>query len=220
MSDADALACVPERSSLRASVALLRNTREFRFVGGRRSRVTARKPTHPLTSYQIAFERRPDERVTKSLRSMLRREQRRAERGIFDDEPGYIYCFHDLADARNVLKIGRTHRTPEERLSEWAQKLAPGDKDRAVVLLFAHKTSYNKLAERVIHEVLFCESMGKRLNVDGDKMEEFFRLDNALAASIFVRQTIAYVEQRGADLVRRFANSGAQPPAVNRKRKN
>lgn len=218
MSQRDALACVPEPSALRASVALLRRTREFRFVGGRRSRATARKPTHPLTSYQIAFERKPDERVVASVRKMFRREERRAERGIFDDEPGYIYCFHDLADAADVLKIGRTHRTPDERLSEWATQLAPDSKERAVVLLFAHKTSYNKLAERVIHEVLFCESMGKRLNVDGNKMEEFFRLDNALAASIFVRQTIAYVERRGADLVRRYARA-APLTATNRKRK-
>jgi len=220
----DALACVPQRTRLPRAVATMQSTREFRFVGGVRTRAATRAPVHPLTAYQIAFGRAADERVAKSLQRALRREQRRAERGIFDDEPGFIYCFHDLADDVRVLKIGRTHRAPEARLREWQQQLAPDSSEPAVVLLFAYRTNFNKLAERVVHEVLFCESMGKRLNIDGSKMEEFFALDNALAASIFVRQTLAFVEQRGADLLRRFrCASGAMPPptaaAYSRKRK-
>jgi len=218
MSVDDGTVCRPEPirdAKAERAVAVLRQSRDARFVGG-----GPRLPRllDPVTMYRVAFGREPDEQVARRVLRAFQREVRDIARGEQDDEPGYVYCFHELSDAPDVLKLGRTARTPEERLGEWERELSP-DEGRSVILLFAHRTRCNVFAERIVHETLRCERIANRLNpVTGDELEEFFRLDNVMAVSVFVRQVLAYVDRWCDGAYARARRSAARPQRGKRRR--
>jgi T5orf172 domain len=188
------------------SIAKLRKTSRFSFAlddtGEPNVSVT------PSMAFEVVFARRHEP-------VLRRRIELAAARGIvrhFDnlrsaqqsapevdaaeelDGPGYIYCFRDLRDPPDVLKIGRTNRTPRRRLAEWREEL--GADRETLVLLFAYRTRLNSLAERLVRESLRCFRIHDRFNpTTGRELTEFYRIDNALAASLFVRATTSYVDR-------------------------
>lgn len=63
------------------------------------------------------------------------------------DTPGHIYVYSLLRDEReshSYWKIGRTTQTVEKRLKQW----------HGSILKASYKVKYNKLAEKLIHQVL------------------------------------------------------------------
>lgn len=189
----------PERQN---QIRAQRTRRVYRFTAGRQVAVH-----NPLLSYEVAFMRAPDPLVRERVEALLQAAASAVVRGEYSDRPGYIYVFHDLADADNLVKIGRTRRTPTQRVAEWNRALAtPGDSGRArnVVLLFAYKTLANEFAERIVKETLRCQHIPNRLALtSGDELTEFYRIDAILPLKIFLRQTLAYID---ALITRALAN--------------
>lgn len=173
------------------AIKVLRKTRPFVFVADPRQTLPPpQQRPDPVSIYQVAFGEQVDRRVVENVRRLFKNVANSEQR----DRPGYIYCFHDIGDPPTVLKVGRTSRKPEERLAEWENDLAP-EPGRSIILLFAYPTSCNKLAERVVHELLRCRRIHNRFNpVTGDELIEFFTIDNALALSIFIRLTLGYID--------------------------
>lgn len=157
------------------------------------------EPSDPLSNYRITFGKTQSPLIKLRLDTLFMSARRALQDGIYGDETGYIYVFHDLGDPVNILKIGRTRRDARRRVSEWNRILAEavdGPVARNVVLLYAYPTVANQFAERIIFEALRCERITNRLNlVTGDELSEFFRIDNFLALKIFIRQTLLFIDQ-------------------------
>lgn len=183
-------------------ISLLRTTRDMRFVSDSNASVL-KSLVDPVTMYSVSFARVLDERISERVHEMFVEEARDIVGGEQDDQPGYVYCFHELSDAPDILKIGRTSRTPPERIAEWERELSPHE-GLSVKLLFAHRTTSNKFAERIVQELLRCEHIVNRINpVTGDELVEFYRLDNVMAANVFVRQVLLFVDRWCADAASR-----------------
>ena len=212
--DTDGLVCVSPPITDRVAlnyIARLRKTAEFSFGGASRRR---RGLVPPPEAFKIVFARklelvlvrRIERAAAVALRRTIEERKRRGTQLLLDeqepdndgDEPGYIYCFHDWRDEPNVLKIGRTNRTPQRRLAEWHDELGL-DREPAtptLALLFAYKTQLNELSERLIREALRCFRIHNRFNPYTDReLTEFYRMPNLLAASLFVRSVTAYVDR-------------------------
>lgn len=183
---------VTDRERLRL-IAELRGTPEFRFSGAFR-----RSAMSPAANYEVAFGRTPNPLVRERLDRLFQSARAAVASGLYGDRRGYIYVFHDLADASDVVKIGRTERDPRKRVAEWNRELATenGGRQQNVVMLFAYPTVANAFAERVVHEALRCEHIGNRLSVaSGNELSEFFRIGNFRALKLFLRQTLAHVDR-------------------------
>ncbi len=193
-----------------AAVRVLRRTDTFRFVPLRGTPAPGRVLADPTAIFEVTFNRRLPLIVKERVTLLFAREWRAAQRDERVDEPGFIYCFHDLADPANVLKIGRTSRRPEQRRAEWERELAPGT-GKSVRLLFAYAADCNEFAESVVHEVLRCEHIANRINpLTRKELTEFFSISNVMAASIFVRETLRYVNRFCRRATERF---GTRPRA-------
>ncbi len=211
---------IDNKNSLTA-LAITRST-DSRFTLLPALRRNVRPPAHPTLLYAVCFGAQLDPIIAKRLSNVFAEQFERmialpaldespAQARMRIDAPGYIYCFHDIGDPPNVLKIGRTSRTPEQRLREWERELAP-EPGKSLHLLFAYPTKHNQFAERVVHETLRCENVVNRLNpLTGDELEEFYTIENVMALSIFVRETIAFVD-RWWRSSRRLLLRGPPPP--------
>lgn len=175
------------------AIRVLRQTPEFNFSG----RGARRAPQNPMLNYEVAFLRIPNPLVELRVNNYLQGAKAAIKAGLYGDYRGYIYVFHDLADPDNVVKIGRTERDPRKRIAEWNRELAEtSGHEQNIVMLFAYPTVANVLAERIVHETLRCEHIGDRLSINsGDELSEFFRISNFRALKIFLRQTLAFVDQ-------------------------
>lgn len=151
----------------------------------------------PTDFYKCVFEMEPDPRVVKRVQKLLDAEKTGIAAGYrqnpsdLSELTGWIYVFRSLADPSDVVKIGRTIRQPEQRISEWASELG-----QDVVLLFAYPTTANMFAESIIHAVLTCWHESGRINaLTGDALDEFFRVPNLMALKMFVRSVLRFVDR-------------------------
>jgi hypothetical protein len=120
------------------------------------------------------------------------------------DEPGYVYCFRNVLDRPDLLKIGRTRRTARQRGAEWEHDLEPQE-GQQITVLFAVPTRYNKFAERVVHATLLCEHQGKRVNErTGRLLTEYYNLKNFSEVKLFVMLCVGYVNWWGDTMRREF----------------
>lgn len=177
------------------------------------------EPLPPIDNYAVAFKLAPDARVNQRVQQLFAKETERIMESAlpgetvdreqpYGDAAGYIYIFHDLADPARVLKIGRTVRDPRQRMSEWERELAP-DEGKSIYLLAAYATIANEFAEAVVHEVLRCHRIANRINpVTNDELEEFFTLDNLMAAKLFVRESLRFIDRFCAHWRARRRRSG------------
>jgi hypothetical protein len=175
------------------AIARERAKRQYRFVGPR----TTIGLQHPLANYEIAFARTPNPLVRERVTRLFAGARQSIAAGFYGDTRGFIYVFHDLGDADNIVKIGCTERKPHKRVAEWNRELAQSTDStlQNVVLLFAYPTFANTFAEEIIFETLRCERIGNRLNpITGAELKEFFTINNFLALKVFLRQTIAYID--------------------------
>lgn len=210
----DALECrlvaIENREQL-AAVNVLRQTDSFRFVPLRGAPEPPAALPDPQTVFRVVFALELPRVINERVSMLFAREWRLAARGDRIDEPGLIYCFHVVGDPANVLKIGRTSRRPEQRRSEWERELAPGG-GKSVRLLFAHETACNEFAEAVVHETLRCARIANRINPRTRKeLTEFFRIGNVMAASVFVRETLRYVDSFCRQANERFGTKPRRP---------
>ena len=161
---------------------------------GKQKLASLNKQLSPVDVYIVCFKKTPDERIRARVVTYLRNVAQGIVRGEQQCEQGYIYVFHDIGDPNTVLKVGRTSRTPTKRLAEWEKQLAP-EAGKSIVLLTAYATCANRIAERVIHELLRCSRVSNRINpLDNNELEEFFEIENVLALALFVRGTINYID--------------------------
>jgi hypothetical protein len=120
------------------------------------------------------------------------------------DEPGFIYAFRNVLDRPDLIKIGRTRRTPRKRGSEWEHDLAP-EEGQQIVMLFSAWTRYNKFAERVVKSTLLCEHQGKRVNErTGRLLTEFYNISNFMELKLFIMMIVGYVNWWGAGVRKQF----------------
>lgn len=188
--------------TLKRAIKMLRMAENFVFVSNPSQTVPPpTKLSDPAVVFQVAFNKQADARIVARVRQKFAAKKRELEGGGSGaeqesrDAPGYIYCFHDIGDQPNVLKIGRTSRTPEERLAEWERELAP-ESGQSLIMLFAYHTDCNEFAEDIIHDLLSCRQIHNRINPNtGGELVEFFTIDNALALSIFIRETLRFINQ-------------------------
>lgn len=162
----------------------------------------------PVDVYMIITMTAPDPRVRQRIQRLFneaaadivnRRDQ--------SEKSGWIYIFHDAADPPNVLKIGRTTTTPTERLGQWENQLSP-EPGKNLTLIGAYQTIANRLAERVLQELLTCEHIEKRINpVDGRRLTEFYTLSNIMTTKLLVRNVLRSVNHFVAFWRRRRRNS-------------
>jgi len=189
------------------------DVREQQFVIAKRQSAAfqflvrgARKPlVRPSVAYAVAFARRTDPTIAVRVGRLFQRAQKSTDL----PKSGYIYVFHDRESDSDIVKIGKTESNPYKRLAEWQSELAPNE-ETSVDLLCAYRASDVTLAELVVHETLLCERQRAYVNpVTQRQLTEFFRVDNALALQIFVRQAVAFVNAftrkrlQGAPLQRR-----------------
>lgn len=196
MSDA---VCWPRRIVKRDQldeVRALRKLAAFRFVT---PTSVVERPIGNLELpdiFRAVFGLELDERVTTSLSDLFATEMKTILRRKQRDSRGYIYCFRDLADPLDIVKIGRTVQRPEQRLAEWERTLSPQSINKGfLVLEFAYATEFTIFAETVVHQALRCWHIEGRVNpFTGSELVEFYRNTNILALSVFVRQTLAHVD--------------------------
>lgn len=153
----------------------------------------------PPDAYTYIFLRRADFVIEQSIRTLLDNERRRVARGQFDS-PGVIYAFWISGEPTNRIKIGRSVQRPHERMSEWNRMLA-SDGARVINQLFAFKTRYNSLSERIIHTTLACEHLAKlRHPISGNALTEFYDIDNVMALRLFVALCVRYADTKGDEI--------------------
>lgn len=189
----------------RAAVLAMRKSHAFSFVSGG----TVTVPISPIDAYAVAFGVEPDARIservqqlftneiTRIIESKLPSEIEPGDRELpYGDATGYIYILKDLGDTdANILKIGRTRQTPDQRLAQWRAELAPERDGRAsIVLISAFETIANRFAEHVVHEILSCHRIANRINpVTNHQLTEFFLIENVMAAMLFLREVARFI---------------------------
>jgi hypothetical protein len=184
------LECVNERiadsNSVRAARLLL--LRELNA-----ERVLLVEPTQPLIAYMLLFAETPALLIRRRVSELYMRAKRHAA------ETGFIYVFRDTRDGDvSIVKIGSTvalHR----RIAEW--RTALGASKDELSLLFSVKSSDVRLAELVLHALLFCQWMPKRVRADtGAALLEYFRVENLDALELLLeavaRHTSWHEERR------------------------
>lgn len=181
----------------REAIRMLRTTPRFVFVPKQDPPAAPpRQLADPTIVFQVAFNRQVDGRIVRRIRELFEKKKRDlAQYGeaASGDDPGYIYCFHDIGDRPDVLKIGRTKRTPEERLVEWENDLSP-EVGQSLIILCAYPTECNKFAEDIFKALLACRQIHNRINPHtGAELTEFFTIDNAMATNIFIRETLRFI---------------------------
>ena len=162
----------------------------------------------PTDAYTAAFLRAVDPNVVKAVLAIFTRERAAIEGGRrlpllrgnrpvvanqSPDAPGKIYCFHDARDESTILKVGRTRQRGNRRLRQWEATLEP-DEGTQLVELFNVRTRYNVFAERVAHTVMMCENLTRVNPHTGQRLDEFFRVTNAMELKFFLILCVAYVD--------------------------
>lgn len=199
MNDDDLLVCRPRKLSKADATRVLhmRQLSQFRTATAIKqgAHVQTTTPVDIATLFKVVFQLEMDSRVAARLRSSFERERVSILRRQQRDEPGYIYCFHDIGDPATVVKIGRTKNKPETRLSQWENTLAPESPNGFLVLLFAYKTSYNEFAELIVKQSLRCWNISNRMNpVTNTELTEYYQNNNIMALSVFVREVVRFVD--------------------------
>ena len=122
-----------------------------------------------------------------------------AAAGVQPAKYGYLYVFRDARDEEGVYKIGSTQRTAETRVAEWRAQLAAAtgqDGAGAVMLVFAQRVPSPLLttAEKVVHALLFCQWLPRRVNRGtGLRLTEYFAIDDLRALRLLLRAVVEHV---------------------------
>jgi len=147
------------------------------------------EPARPLVAYTILFGEVPNigiqRRVRAAYAAVSRRPHRRAERG-------YVYAFRDVRDGDSaIVKIGSTIHV-RRRISEWRKSL--GARDDELALLFSSSTEDVRLAEQLVHNLLYCQWLPKRVRVDtGAPLLEYFAVENLDALRLLIAAVTRHV---------------------------
>lgn len=210
MNEGSVLACVVTPVRNEKLLGILRQMRQlnsFRFVPvvvrlqptraeleTMRKLETWAKTWSPLDIWRACTERDINPLVSLRFQRHIREYIELYQRGR-RPEKGYIYVFHDLADDADIVKIGKTTQTPEERIKQWEAVLSP-EPGRNIRILCAYPTSDASLAELVIHSVMFCERITNRINPQtSSQLVEFYRYHNLMALKKFIAKALIYVDQ-------------------------
>jgi hypothetical protein len=161
------------------------------------------QPTTPLDAYMLLFGAVPALGIRKRVRSLYAAvatagsARRRAE-------PGRVYVFRDSRDDDPMLgKIGSTTRAVRRRIAEW--RTALGANDTELVRLFSTACIDVRLAERLVHELLFFEWQPWRERADtGEALVEYFRVADLVALRWLLRAVARHVDW--------FTRLRARPP--------
>ena len=140
-----------------------------------------REPTDPLTAFSLLFGVYLDAGIQRRVRqSYVYALSTKAE-------VGWIYVFRDVRDKdARIVKIGSTTGPVYKRIAQWRRELGEARHDQ-VVLLFKVRTFDVRLAEFIIHRLLFCQWMPKRVNLlTGRRLLEYFYVDNLSALRLLL----------------------------------
>ena len=147
------------------------------------------EPVRPLVAYTILFGRVPNIGIQRRVRAAYSYVSRRPRRRV---ERGYVYAFRDVRDGDSaIVKIGSTIHV-RRRIAEWRASL--GARDDELALLFTKKSDDVRLAEQLVHTVLYCEWLPKRVRADtGAALLEYFRVENLDALRLLLAAVTRHV---------------------------
>jgi len=148
-----------------------------------------REPVDPLTSFSLLFGVLLDVGI-----------QRRVQQSYVyalstKPETGWIYVFRDVRDQdAYIVKIGSTTGPVHKRIAQWRRDLGNAHRND-VVLLFKARTFDVRLAEYIIHRLLFCQWLPKRVNLlTGRRLLEYFRVENLPALRLLLPAVCRHVD--------------------------
>lgn len=198
----------PTEQKYQKAYALREQLAALAFQHARAPQLSPNVYTPPTDAYTIAFLTEMHKDVVKAVQAKfalertaiqsgrrlpLRRGQHPVVADQHPDEPGKIYCFHDQRDESSIVKVGRTRQRGNRRLRQWEKTLEP-ESGVQLVELFRINTRYNMFAERLVHTVLMCENLTRVNPHTGQRLDEFFRVQNAMELKLFLILCIAYVD--------------------------
>lgn len=129
------------------------------------------EPVRPLVAYTVLFAEEPHESIQRRVHGLYSKRSRFAATA---PEHGHVYVFRDARDEEYVVKIGSSTRV-RRRMAEWRAALHA--KSDELSLLFSFQCDHVRLAETLIHELLYCQWQPKRVNLySGDRALEYFRV--------------------------------------------
>ena len=147
------------------------------------------EPVQPLVAYAILFSETPSTGIQRRVRAAYAFVSRSMRRRV---EAGYIYVFRDTRDGDSaIVKIGSTVNV-RRRIAEWRASLGASKDELA--LLFSAKSADIRLAEQVMHTLLFCQWLPKRVNAEtGRLLLEYFLVPNLDALRLLLQVVARHV---------------------------
>ena len=141
------------------------------------------EPVHPLIAYAILFGETPNSGIQRRVRGAYTYVSRSIRRR---SEWGYIYVFRDTRDGDSaIVKIGSSVNV-RRRITEWRASLNAREDELA--LLFSAKSGDIRLAEQIMHTLLFCQWLPKRVNTEtGRLLLEYFLVPNLDALRLLLQ---------------------------------
>jgi hypothetical protein len=146
------------------------------------------EPVRPLHAYTVLMGEEPHVFIQRRVREAYAEADAR-------NRPvrGSVYVYRDERDGRvSLVKIGSTRKPVDVRIAEWRAYLGASADELAA--LFAEPSADCRLAERVLHELLFCQWQPKRTRIeDGRRLLEYFDVQNLVALRLLVRAVTRHV---------------------------
>ena len=150
------------------------------------------EPVRPVAAYTIAFAEVPHRSIRSRVAALYSWRSRLHRR---EPERGHVYVFRDRRDRpRSLVKIGSTVHV-RRRMAQWRAELGATDTPDDVRLLFSFETRHVRMAEALVHALLFCQWQAKRVNVASNRRAvEYFDVADWRALRRFVAATTRHVD--------------------------
>lgn len=146
------------------------------------------EPVQPIGAYALLFAESPNIGI-----------QRRVSRAYSEalsrlPERGWVYVFRDVRDGDiRIVKIGSTVGPVRRRISQWRREL--GAQRDELSALFSVETRDVRLAETVVHRLLFCQWLPKRINLEtGRRLVEYFSVAQLPQLRLLVAAVARHVD--------------------------
>jgi len=104
-----------------------------------------------------------------------------ASAALLPIEAGHLYVFRDVRDASpTIVKIGSTRTSVARRIGQWQRDLRATPDE--LYVLFSVECTDVRFAEALMHTLLFCQWLPKRVNAfNGHRLLEYFSVHDLRA---------------------------------------
>jgi len=192
--------------------ARLRTLRDQLYAELTSARRPGVEPVRPTNAYAIAFAEQPASAICQRV-AYLYSPGSRPNRARAP-ERGFLYVFRDRRDApESLVKIGSTVGV-ERRMQQWRRELRVASPDD-LSLLYTYRCGHIRLAEAIVHALLFCQWDAKRVNeATARRALEYFAVDDWVALGQVIGAVCAHVDW----WLETAASQKIDPPTKQRRR--